>query len=124
MNLTWDLVNEWKKAADAIAAEKPDRRVRFERTRTAEVLAALCEDWLEMYAMLNTAKSAKLADAERLDWLGQDPSRMNDVYGRMINEDEPIRVTIDWMRMIEAGPQPPVSTKTLTESAPPADKDQ
>lgn len=38
-----------------------------------------------------------MTDTERLDWLAQDSTRLEDVRGRMENEEEGIREAIDWL---------------------------
>lgn len=38
-----------------------------------------------------------MTDTERLDWLEVDSSRLEDVRGRVENENVDIRVAIDWL---------------------------
>jgi hypothetical protein len=38
-----------------------------------------------------------LTDTERLDWLAKDTERLEDVRGRMENENVDIREAIDWL---------------------------
>lgn len=38
-----------------------------------------------------------MSDTERIDWLEQDSSRLEDVRGRVENENVDIREAIDWL---------------------------
>jgi hypothetical protein len=44
-----------------------------------------------------------MMDTERLDWLGADASRLQDVYWRMQNEDESLREAIDALVAMSEG---------------------
>lgn len=37
-----------------------------------------------------------MTDEERLDWLEQDVDRLEDLHGRVMNEETTVREAIDW----------------------------
>jgi hypothetical protein len=61
---------------------------------TEAVDAALCE-YYGASAGSEWERPRTVSDGDRLEWLQEDSTRLQDVYGRMENEEDPIRAAID-----------------------------